>query len=767
MHAIKRIGLIWGFIAVVVCARASAQGLVYDDALRSGWENWSWATVSLNNANLAHEGAASIKVTAGAYQALYLHHSALDGSAYTNLVFWIDGGSSGGQRLQVQATSLGNAQDPVQLPALVADSWTQVTISLQSLGVDADPAFDGFWIQDRSGATQPAFFVDDINLVAASGPPPVITNSAVALSLDASIVRGSISELIYGVAFASSNELKLLNVPLNRSGGNAESRYNWKINAHNRAADYYFESIGDASGATAGAESDQFVRDTMAGGAKAMLTVPMIGWGAKLGNNRAKLGSFSIAKYGAQTDRDPFFTDAGNGIVSSSPLQYVVGNDPNDANVPADTLFQQEWVQHLTNLWGAAAGGGVGYYFLDNEPSIWFSTHRDVHPVGATMREIREKSIQYATMLKSVQPGALVLGPEEWGWSGYFYSGYDQQYGSKFGWSNLPDRGTNGGADYLPWFLDQMRKQSAIQGERLLDVFTVHYYPQGGEFSDNTSSTMQLLRNRSTRSLWDPSYTDQSWINDKVHLIPRLKQWVDQNYPGTRIGITEYNWGAEKHINGATAQADLLGIFGREGVDIATRWTTPDSATPAFKAIQMYRNYDGARSTFGQSSIPIAVPNPDNLSAFAAQRSDGALTVMVVNKQLSGSTPLTLSINHFSNSSVAHLYQLTGANVISKLPDLAITAGVISNTLPSPSISLFVVESAAPPASIQLVVKNITETNLTISTQSAAGKRFVIESTADFSSWKTLMTNSPGNSSETFVLPRAGSYQFYRALVQP
>ena len=23
-------------------------------------------------------------------------------------------------------------------------------------------------------------------------------------------------------------------------------------------------------------------------------------------------------------------------------------------------------------------------------------------------------------------PNEIVLGPEEWGWSGYFYSGYDQ-----------------------------------------------------------------------------------------------------------------------------------------------------------------------------------------------------------------------------------------------------------------------------------------------------------------------------------------------------
>ena len=119
----------------------------------------------------------------------------------------------------------------------------------------------------------------------------------------------------------------------------------------------------------------------------------------------------------------------------------------------------------------------------------------------------------------------------------------------------------------------------------------MHYYPQGGEFSDDVSSSMQLRRNRSTRSLWDPSYVDESWINDRVQLIPRLKNWVKMYYPGTLIGITEYNWGAENHINGATTQADILGIFGRDGLDIAARWTTPASSTPTYKAMKMYRNY--------------------------------------------------------------------------------------------------------------------------------------------------------------------------------
>src|SRR5216117_3780012 len=140
--------------------------------------------------------------------------------------------------------------------------------------------------------------------------------------------------------------------------------------------------------------------------------------------------------------------------------------------------------------------------------------------------------------------------------------------------------------------------------------------------SRTTSSMGRLLRNRSTRSLWDPNYTDPTWINDKVMLIPRLRNWVNTYYEaGTPIGITEYNWGAEGHINGATTQADILGIFGRENLDLAARWTTPDASTPTYKAIKIYRNYDGNQSTFGDTSVSATVPNPDNLSSFAAVRS--------------------------------------------------------------------------------------------------------------------------------------------------
>ena len=84
-------------------ALAQSDQSVYNDGLANGWQNWSWATVNLSNGAPVQAGIASIAVNAGAWQALYLHHNAFDSSLYTNLTFWIHGGSTGGQLLQVQA----------------------------------------------------------------------------------------------------------------------------------------------------------------------------------------------------------------------------------------------------------------------------------------------------------------------------------------------------------------------------------------------------------------------------------------------------------------------------------------------------------------------------------------------------------------------------------------------------------------------------------------------------------------------------------------
>jgi hypothetical protein len=519
-------------------------------------------------------------------------------------------------------------------------------------------------------------------------------NSAVVVRVDANAQRHTISPEIYGVAYADSATLADLNCPVLRYGGNNTSRYNWQLNADNRGNDWYYESIGEAS-SVAGERGDSLIASSVTAGSKSMITIPMIGWVAKLGSNRSKLASFSIAKYGPQTGADwQWFPDAGNGIASNG--QPITGNDPNDANVANSPALQTGWINHIVSRWGRADSGGLKYYILDNEPSIWHATHRDVQPTGLTMEQMRDLIVQYGQRVKAADPSASVVAPEEWGWSGYLLSGYDQQWGSRNGWGNLPDRAQHSGWDYMPWLLDQLHKSELSTGQRLLDVFSLHIYPQGGEFSDDVSSAMQLRRNRSTRALWDPAYVDETWIGTQVQLIPRMKSWVASYYPGTRTAITEYNWGAEGHINGATTQADIYGIFGREGLDLAARWATPDPSSPTYKAMKMYRNYDGKKSGFGDISVSTTAPAPDSLSAFGAVRSsDGAMTVMAVSKVLSGTTPVTFQMANFVSAGTAQAWQLTSAGSITRLADIPVSGGQCAATIPAQSITLLVIPPAA------------------------------------------------------------------------
>jgi len=112
--------------------------------------------------------------------------------------------------------------------------------------------------------------------------------------------------------------------------------------------------------------------------------------------------------------------------------------------------------------------------------------------------------------------------------------------------------------------------------------------------------------------------------------------------------------------------------------------------------MKMYRNYDGAKSGFGDTSVSDTVANPDNLSSFAAVRSsDGALTVMVINKVLSGSTPVTVALQSFVGSGTAHVYQLTSANAIQNLNDLTYSGSNLNLTVPPQSITLLIFPKAA------------------------------------------------------------------------
>jgi fibronectin type 3 domain-containing protein len=550
------------------------------------------------------------------------------------------------------------------------------------------------------------------------------------VGVDAAANVHAIDPNVYGAAFASTAQITDLRLPLNRNGGNASDTYSFAQDATNHASDWYFESI--ASGSGNGQGMDSWISNTKAGGAQPSVTLNLFDWAAKLGANRSNLGSFSVAKYGPQQSTDPYNSNWGNGVHTDGT--NVTGNDPNDAYVPNSPTAEQAWIQHLIATFGTSSSGGVQYYTLGNEPGLWNSTHRDIHPAGDTLTELRDRIISYASMVKGLDPGARIVGPEEWGWTNYFISGADA---AAKNWG-----ATYNGLNAEAWLLDQLRQHDAATGQRLLDYFTLHFYPQGGQFSDDVSTNMELLRNRSTRSLWDPNYVDESWIastginGGKVNLISLMKNWVNTYYPGTKIGITEYNWGAEGNMNGATTQADIFGIFGREGLNLANRWTTPATGTPTYLAMKMFRNYDGNGSGFGETSVSASVGNPDQVDAFASLRAaDGALTVMVINKNLydpsnpSATTSITINLSNFASSGTAQEWQLAAINpsdqtraAITRLSDLHFSGNSITLTVPMESVSLFVLAPASSaPAAPGGLTAAPADAKVTLSWNAAAG----------------------------------------------
>jgi hypothetical protein len=161
---------------------SAATYIIYDDALASGWQNYSWAATDLRAAAPAR-GAAAISVTYGAappYQGLFLAHPDTPTAGYTRLRFALHGGSTGRQLIQVYAKLADGSDGPkVALAPLAAGAWTDVQLELADLGA-ANTTIAGITWQDRSGGAQPAFFVDDIALVAAISPDgPVLAEGSI------------------------------------------------------------------------------------------------------------------------------------------------------------------------------------------------------------------------------------------------------------------------------------------------------------------------------------------------------------------------------------------------------------------------------------------------------------------------------------------------------------------------------------------------------------------------------------------------------------
>jgi hypothetical protein len=678
---------------------AAASLTVYADARGTGWDDWSWGGVTHNFASAAivHSGSASISVqyTAG-WSGLQIGANSPPSTSNANtLEFWINGGSSGEQSVRVSVGN--NCSSASKDLTLTAATWVKVSLSLAGMGTPA--SIQSFSLSNPTDHSQPVFYVDDVILTAVAQTPPVV-QAGPALSVDAASGRHAISPYIYGMNFPDESLATELQLPVQRWGGNSTTRYNYLNDISNRASDWYFENIpGDKSNPATlpdGSDADLFIEQGLRTGTQTLLTVPLIGWTPKNqpAGSTARICGFSVSKYGPQQSTDPWAPDCGSGVASNG--SNITGNNPTDTSIAITPTFVQGWMSYLIGKYGSSTSGGVRFYDLDNEPMLWNSTQRDVHPQPTSYDELLSRTLSYAPAIKAVDPGALTLGPVLWGWTAYFYSAKDVASGGAW-WNNPIDRLAHGNVPFVEWYLQQMQAYQQQHGQRILDFLDLHYYPQSFDSVSNNAGddATQQMRLRSTRSLWDPTYVDESWINDKVDLLPRMHTWVNTDYPGTRLALSEYSWGATCHINGALAQADVLGIFGQQGLDLATLWGPPQPAEPGAFAFRMYRSADGGRG-FGEVGVQSASADTGQLAVYGAVRgSDGALTVIVINKS-ANSLSASLTLTGFASAASARAYRYSGTqqDQIVTLPQQPITASAIQSVYPASSITLYVI----PPA---------------------------------------------------------------------
>ena len=439
-------------------------------------------------------------------------------------------------------------------------------------------------------------------------------------------VVGRISPYVYGL---NSQQFDGVGATVRRMGGNRQTAYNWELNASSAGSDWQHlndrwpcEVLGYKNCDEPGGQMTTFVKENRQAGMDSLVTIPMIDFvSADFRGPVKEEDTAPSARYLRSYPKKP------------GPNSLV-------PDLADGKVYQSELVNLLVQKLGRADHRGTRFYSLDNEPALWPTTHPRVHPKTTTYEEVIQRTEATASMITEIDPSATVLGGVMFGWSEFMSlnSAPDsEKYNARYG-------------TYVDYFLAEAKQLEAKYHRRLVHVLDVHWYPEprgAKRITERDASRRTIdVRLEAPRSLWDSNYKERSWITDQwekpIRLIPWLLEKIDQRYPGTKLSLTEYSWGAGDHISGGLAQADVLGIFGRYGLYLANYWgdgpgngKLPSQIVNAFK---LYRNFDKKGGKFGDTAVEATVADITKASVYAAvdSKRPGTLTIVVINKDQRG-----------------------------------------------------------------------------------------------------------------------------------
>jgi hypothetical protein len=504
--------------------------------------------------------------------------------------------------------------------------------------------------------------------------------------------RAPISPYIYGSNFTLGEEE---NLAARRIGGNRLTGYNWENNYSNAGADWYHHSdqylVRDLSTQLKeipGIVLTDFHDSCIQAGMYSLVTLQMAGY-------------VSADKDGAVTEQQTAPSYRWKEVVYTKSEPFC---DPcSGPDLTDDYVYMDECVNFLVEKYGdASTPTGVKGYSLDNEPALWSHTHQRIHPDQPTCRELIDRSVALASAIKDVDPYAEIFGPVLYGFSAF------ENFQSAPDWNSVG----NGCDWFLDYYLGQMKQASERQRKRLLDVLDLHWYPEakggGNRITDSLSFYSREnaeARMQAPRTLWDPDYIEDSWIGqwrqNYLPILPNILRSIETYYPGTKLAITEFSYGAPEHFSGGIAMADVLGIFIKSGLYMSNYWGDEGGYVSA--AYKIYRDYDGNNSAFGDTKVEAVMNDKQNSSIYASVSgvNDSKLHLIVINKNSDYSINAIFNINSRTNYISARVWAFGSSSPdISEIsPVEQITNNSFSYTICPLTVCHIILQSdIAPPA---------------------------------------------------------------------
>jgi alpha-N-arabinofuranosidase len=745
-------------LVALVKVSAQAPTIIYSDLLLNGFQDWSWGTRDFANPSPVHNGSESISASLGDWEAISFYHSDLNASAYTSLSFWANGGTNGGQRLQLYAEYGANSAPAVQLPALPANTWTQIVVTLGALGVATVTNLNRLDLQLTSSGTTGEFYLDDVQLGANAAPALVHLTANRAQALRTADSRwAAVNTAIWDGNFDTATTISLMKemgVKLLRApGGSLSDDYHWASNTT------------DANTWTWQTSFASFVQVATNVGAQAIITV---NYGSGTPNEAAAWVAYAN---GRTTNTTSLGVDPPG--VNWQTVAYW-------ASLRAAAPLAQDDGKNFLRL-SRSAPFCLTYWEIGNECYGTWETDTNANAHDAYTYALRAKS--YLQQMRAVDPtikiGVVVTTGEDSSANGYTnHSAVNARTGqTHYGWT--------------PVLLTTLKSLGVIP-----DFVIHHVYPEWSNPNNpaGADSDQSLLQ------------SSTSWAADAADLRQQISDYAGAAGAGIELLCTENNADAGAQGKQSTSLVDGLYYADSRGQLMKTEFNSfvwwdfrngTDTSGWFDSSLYGWRTYgdlgmvNGLNTRhpafyaaklmqyFAQAGDTILATSSDYpwLSMYAAQKTSGALSLLVLNKDPTTTFNTQVALTGYSPAASATIRsfgipqdEAARTNGPAAAQDIATNvftgaATTFNYNFPALSLTLFTLGPSAP----TLAVVPPAQAGLVLRLQGQPGARYYLQAATDLINWASVSTNSLTASwvNITNPIPAGTAMKLYRAVWQP